>query len=209
VWTLDLANPSAWVKLAPAGTAPAPAVAPLVIFDSPRNRLVWLGGAGAAMGDIWVLSLSGTPAWSLHAASGPLPAARSHASAAYDPVRDQLVVFGGLDAGAGALGDVWTLSLDPSFTWTPVAPSGTPPSARSRAAFIYDPPRDRFVMVGGQSDVPPEYGADVWTLELSGTPSWSPLAPAGGPPDPRAGATRTTRSTTGSSCSAAADRWCG
>ena len=187
-WTLDLANPAGWTKLEPSGTAPAPAVAPLVIFDPPRNRLIRVGGTGASMGDVWVLSLSGTPAWSLHAASGPLPPARSHAAAAYDPVRDQFVAFGGRDAGGGALGDVWTLSLGAGFTWTQVAPAGAPPAARSRAAFAYDPPRDRFLAVGGQCDAAPEYRADVWALELSGTPSWTELLPAGGPPDARAGA---------------------
>lgn len=188
VWALDLADPTALTRIEPAGTAPVPAVAPLVIFDPVRNRLVRVGGTGASMADVWVLSLSGTPTWSLHAASGPLPAARSHASVAYDPARDQLVAFGGRDEGGVALGDVWTLSLDPGFTWAPVAPAGTPPAARARAAFAYDPPRDRFVAVGGQCDAAPEYRADVWTLELSGAPSWGEITPSGGPPDARAGA---------------------
>lgn len=187
VWTLDLASPSTWTKLAPSGAPPTAVEAPLVIFDAPRERLVWVGGRGASMGDVWVLSLTGTPAWSQQAAAGPIPPARSHASAAYDPVRDQLVAFGGLDAGGNALGDVWTLSLA-TFTWSSVAPAGSPPDPRSRAAFVYDPPRDRFVLIGGQCDIAPDYRADVWSLELSGTPSWSALSPSGGPPSARAGA---------------------
>ncbi len=186
VWSLDLGNPTAWTKLAAAGAAPAPVVAPAVILDPVREQIVWVGGAGASMAQVWTLSLSGTPQWTLHAATGTPPAARAYAAVAYDPVRDQLVLCGGEDAAGSPLGDTWTLSLDPSFTWTALSPAGTPPAARSRAAFAYDPPRDRFVLIGGRSGS--NYLADVWSLELSGTPTWSGVAPAGGPPDPRAAA---------------------
>jgi hypothetical protein len=189
VWVVDLAVPTGWTRLTPSGAAPTPRVAPAVIFDAARNRLVWVGGAGASMGDVWTLTLTGSPSWSQHAAAGPLPPARSHAAVAYDPVRDQLVMTGGEDVAGNPLGDVWTMSMSAGFTWAPIAPAGTAPSARTRAAFRYDPPRDQFVMVGGTSAVLPEYRADVWTLELSGTPSWSQLAVSGGPPDARAAAT--------------------
>jgi len=43
-------------------------------------------------------------------------------------------------------------------------------------------------MVGGLSDVPPAYRADLWTLSLSGSPAWTALAVSGGPPAARSGA---------------------
>jgi hypothetical protein len=59
------------------------------------------------------------------------------------------------------------------------------PGARVEHTAIYDPVRDRMVVYGNEGP-----GAnDVWALTLSGTPLWTPLAPAGGPPPARYGHT--------------------
>jgi hypothetical protein len=101
----------------------------------------------------------------------------------YDPVRDRLLIFGGFSGAAvGVTNEVWALSLGATPMLTQFATSGTPPPARGDGSVIYDPVRDRMVVFGG-------YGAsfmnDVWALDLSSTPTWSQIVPAGTPPSER------------------------
>jgi galactose oxidase-like protein/Kelch motif protein len=78
---------------------------------------------------------------------------------------------------------------------SPEPPIVRVPSARHEHSAIYDPARNRMVMFGGQHLVnnPGEYNLsyfnDVWALSLSGSPTWSRLAPEGSPPLARAGHT--------------------
>jgi hypothetical protein len=119
--------------------------------------------------------------WSL--LSFPPPAARVQHAAVYDPVRNRMLVFGGL-AGASLKNDVWELSLAGTPTWKLLAVAGTPPSARRGASAIYDPVRDRMLVYGGAA---PGALGDVWALSLGASPAWSQLAPTGSPPPSRSG----------------------
>jgi hypothetical protein len=79
------------------------------IYDPVRDRMVVFGGySGAYLDDVWALSLAGTPAWTQLTPSGTPPRARYYHSAIYDPVRDRMLVSGGLSMG-GYLNDAWTL----------------------------------------------------------------------------------------------------
>lgn len=106
----------------------------------------------------------------------------------YDPVRNRLVTFGGSDQNPdGSLfytNSVSVLNL-PGGAWVPLATSGTPPAARRLHRAIYDPNGDRMIVYGGWNDALLD---DVWQLSLSGTPTWTQLAPTGGGPGARAGA---------------------
>jgi hypothetical protein len=119
--------------------------------------------------------------WSL--LSFPPPAARVQHAAVYDPVRNRMLVFGGL-AGASLKNDVWELSLAGTPTWKLLAVAGTPPSARRGASAIYDPVRDRMLVYGGAA---PGALGDVWALSLGASPAWTQLAPTGSPPPSRSG----------------------
>ncbi len=66
-------------------------------------------------------------------------------------------------ATATASGDVWIGPLPPAA-----------PNPREHVAAIYDSVRDRLIVIGGFP-----IANDVWSLQLSGTPSWTQLAPAG------------------------------
>ncbi|HZM27053.1 MAG TPA: kelch repeat-containing protein, partial [Gemmatimonadales bacterium] len=109
------------------------------------------------------------------------PAGRYAPAAIYDPVRDRMVVFGGVNDVSNH-NDVWALSLAGSPAWSELTPAGTPPSARYAHAAIYDPVRDRMVVFGGSD---PHLRNDVWALSLAGSPAWSELIPAGIPPAAR------------------------
>jgi hypothetical protein len=87
-----------------------------------------------------------------------------------------MVLFGGRERCGGAcstpFNDVWQLTLAGTPTWTQVFPLGTPPAAGSARGAIYDPIRDRMVILTGNN---------AWALSLSGTPTWTALNPWGMP----------------------------
>ena len=190
VWSLSLSGTPTWSQLSPAGAPPIPRVLHTAIYDPLRDRMVVYGGWGYPGGftdkisDVWALSLSGAPAWTQILPSGTLPPARYGHTAIYDPPRDRMVVFGGFKEGNfinPESNDVWALSFSSVPTWSDLSPPGTPPNPRARAAAIYDPMRDRMVIMGGESDAGCDHCMvsvmyDTWALSLSGSPAWIQLA---------------------------------
>src|SRR5207248_1334691 len=104
-------------------------------------------------------------------------------SAVYDPVRDRMLVFGGRALGIPQ-DDVWELSFSGALAWRLIVPSGTPPAPRLDQVAIYDPVRVRMIVFGG-TDASGAQLNDVWALSLSGTPTWTKLAPSGSAPGVR------------------------
>ncbi len=245
-WALSFSGTPAWTQLTPTGTPPAARYGDGAVYDPVRSRMVVFGGTpggAAAYSDTWALSLAGSPGWTQLTPTGTPPAARAFAAAAYDPVRDQMLAFGGGDmdtvtysnfndvwslplagsrawqaltptglwlsgiedaacvldpvrnrilafggidgGGSTYFNDVWALSLYGTPAWTLLAPLGTRPSARSCAGAVYDPAQDRMVVFGGRNGS--TYSNDAWALSLSGTPTWTAMAPAGSPPAARQG----------------------
>src|SRR5204862_4822369 len=154
------------------------------IYDPVRDRMLMFGGlngsTGHAVDSLWALSLAGTPAWTRLAPTGT-PGRRYGHTAIYDPVRDQMVVFGGFTEPSNTyVNDVWALSLG-SLTWAPVTSSGSPPGAGFRASAIYDPVADRMVVFGGYDGVSPTGSASAYAFTMASA-SWAPLAASGSPP---------------------------
>jgi hypothetical protein len=174
-WALSLAGTPAWAPLTPTN-APAPRQAHSAIYDPVHDRMVVFGGAlpSSALNDVWALSLAGPPAWTAITPASTPPVVRSGHTAIYDPMGERMLVFGG--AGYTYLNDAWALSLTGEPDWTAMTATRPPPTSRSGATAIYDPPRDRMVVFGGS------YLNDVWELSLAGTPVWTELTPAGTPP---------------------------
>jgi hypothetical protein len=183
VWALSLADTPAWTQLTPTGTPPSGRCDHSAIYDPVRDRMVMFGGVNPFLNDVWALSLAGTPAWTQLTPAGTLVSVRSSHSAIYDPVRDRMVVFAGVyKSSPWYLGDIWSLSLAGTPTWTQLTPTGTPPSARGYHSAIYDPVRNRMVVFGGYGG---SYLNDVWTLSLGDTPAWMQLTPTGALPSGR------------------------
>ena len=63
-----------------------------------------------------------------------------------DPVRNHLVIFGGKTTDP--LGDTWIFELE-SRSWREVRASSAPDARRGHTA-VYDAPRRRMVIFGGQ-----------------------------------------------------------
>jgi hypothetical protein len=106
-WALSLAGASVWTQLTPLGTPPSTRYFHSAIYDPLRDRMAVFGGSGPFLNDVWALTLADTLAWKELAPSGTPPCRRGSHSAIYDPVRDQMVVFGGY--WDFKLDDAWAL----------------------------------------------------------------------------------------------------
>ena len=96
VWAMSMSGPKSWVLITPQGSSPSPRYDFSAIYDPLRDRIVifggWTGSDNAK--DVWSLSLSEEPTWSLLAPTGTSPTARRGHSAIYDPLRDRMVEIG-------------------------------------------------------------------------------------------------------------------
>lgn len=182
LWELTLGATPMWNQLTPLGIAPPPRISHTAVYDPVNDRMIVYGGwgfdnGGQRLGDLWALSLSGTPTWSEITPTGEVPAPRSGHSAIVDPVRDRMVVFGGGKAVEGSPGqltnELWELTLAGVPTWT-LRSASNAPSERSDHAAIYDPVGDRMIVSGGY------YGlGSTWALPLPEGNSWIELYPGG------------------------------
>jgi len=100
---------------------------------------------------------------------------RSEHVAVYDPVRERMVVYGGLFPSYSVL----ELALTGHPGWGVIQAAGALPEPRRAPVAVYDPVRDRMIVFGGLDG---SYLNDVWVLSLGANPTWSPLSPSGSPP---------------------------
>jgi hypothetical protein len=190
LWALSLSGAPAWSALAPTGTPPGLRYGHSAIHDGPGDRMVVFGGLTSGsqyLNEVWMLSLADPPAWTQLAPAGTAPTPRAYHTAIHDPVRNRMLVFGGTGfdgVSYGTYNDVWALSLAGAPAWTQLAPAGTPPYTRREHSAIYDPPRDRMVVFGGDVSW---LVNDAHALSLAGTPTWTALSPSGTKPTARRG----------------------
>jgi hypothetical protein len=188
-WSLQFtgATGAAWTQILPAGPLPAGRSDFAMVLDPPGNRIVVFGGFdGVSLptgrrGDLWTLSLGGTPAWTQLILPGA-PTARSGQRAIYDPPRNRMVMFGGYDVAM--LNDTWQLTLGGAPAWSLIPAGGSLPAPRADHALVYDSVRQRLVLHAGYDGV--DSFGDTWVLPFMGAPAWSDITPIGGP-EPRWG----------------------
>ena len=177
VWALTTAGTPAWTKLTPAGTAPSARGGAHMIYDHARDRLVIHGGYDKLflpIGDVYALTLSGTPTWTKLNPTGTAPAPRFAGATIFDEGRDRFLVSGGTDFDQ-YFGDTFALTFSGTTgaAWTPLSFSGTTPAVRSDHKAIYDPPNDRMVFFGGQN-----LGGilhETWALDFVNTVDVAPV----------------------------------
>jgi hypothetical protein len=168
LWTLDLGSTPAWRELHPAGGPPLARSQASVAYDAARDRLIVYGGQNGLSfpDDMWALSLSHEPAWAnLSPYFGTPPVARSAAGFVFDPVREQVLMFGGYNPSQGALGDTWRMGVSQGNTLDLAV------DAPGRGAVVRSPNRGCY---GGQlvtlTAVPaPDYAFVGWSGDAEGT----------------------------------------
>src|SRR5205814_9749388 len=89
VWQLVRGSAPRWEPLGVTGDGPLPRAGMCAVYDSLRDRVLAFGGRavfdGPGSSELWQLSLTGTPAWSLvDASAGVTPPARWAASMVVD-----------------------------------------------------------------------------------------------------------------------------
>ncbi len=173
VWAMPLSGPAQWTKLSAPPFPPGNRSDVPVVHDTQGDRLLISGGVG--FNDTWGFNLQ-TNLWSLVHPGGTIPAMTGH-SAIVVPAMDAMLAFG--------LSVPWSFPLD-GLAPTPLTVTGTGPAATTSQAAILDPLRQRAVVftnknVVGQLPV-------VYTLSLTGTPTWATISTLGTPPSPRTGA---------------------
>ncbi|HET9327085.1 MAG TPA: kelch repeat-containing protein [Candidatus Eisenbacteria bacterium] len=172
VLALSLTAPETWSLLTPSGSPPTARELHAAIYDPVGDRMIVFGGTdGTKLNDVWALSLADPPVWTLLTPAGTPPTPRSGASAVYDSQRQRMVVFGGKpDSGDG--NETFALDLAGPPAWSQIVTSGTGPGQLTRHAALYDAPRDRMLIVSGESFFGDQVRLDSYQLNLAGSPTW-------------------------------------
>src|SRR5207245_1338224 len=130
-------------------------------YDNVNNRLIVFFPSNPAVSpnlpaEVWVLTnangLGGTPAWSQLFPSGSPPLANGGSSGVYDPVTNQLIVYGGCYSNCGfSLDSVIALThangLGGAPEWVPITVTSSRP--RDSHSTVYDALNNRMITFGG------------------------------------------------------------
>ncbi|MFW9786069.1 MAG: Kelch repeat-containing protein [Candidatus Thorarchaeota archaeon] len=156
---------------------------PGMAYDNESDLIVIFGGwnttappSNAWKNDTWVFDYN-TDTYTRKDPS-IAPHGRAEPGLAYDSVRDQMVLFGGMEYFdlSLRLNDTWTYDVD-TDTWTEILPASAP-SARRAHDMVYDIESDRMIVFGGED------GAglnDTWAFN-AGTGVWQKMSPTSAPP---------------------------
>jgi len=182
-WALSLSGPPTWTEIVTTGARPARRTGHIGIYDPNGDRMVVFGGMrpGTEYDDTWALNLDGTPQWTAIQPTGVLPESRHFPSAIYDPIVQQLVLFGGWDGddAFNDLDDTWALPLIGEPVWKNLT-AGTRPEKRWGMGVVYDAASDRLILFAGGDE--PNYD-DTWEMDWLVRParfnSEEPIASAG------------------------------
>ena len=180
--TLPAGAPTPTWSLVPTTGGPPPArYAHSAIYDEANRRMVIFAGNNTFLNDVWVLPMASLQ-WSqlatLPSPSVGVPEGRNYHGAAYDPLNQRMVTFGG-SSHDFIFGDTWSLALSGSPQWRALSPT-----ARLGPLTVLDSFRDRMMVFGGLGPT----GAvmeDLWAYELSPPALWSQILPAGTTPPGR------------------------
>jgi hypothetical protein len=168
------------------------------------QRMIVFGGyetsSSSPLGDVWALSRTVLSEWSwTQVTPDPdpvhgVPSARSAHTAVFCGTDSSMVVYGGLDASGTALDDVWKLYLyrAPISScawrgyWRRLSVGGDTDLKRYNHTAVYDSDQNRMLVFGGRT-TGGYASTNVWSLSLTGTPTWTTLSLTGTPPSAREG----------------------
>lgn len=167
-----------WMLLEPNGPQPSPRDLHTSVWDPKHDQMIVFGGKSGNcvdnLDDLWSYRSSGNT-WVQVDPSGSRPAPRHGHSAIWDPVNEQMLVFGGWDCQRDSFfNDLWSYSPDTN-TWSQLAPSGRLIPPRFRQSAVWDPVSHRMLIFGGCCG-PQGFRDDLWGYDPS-TNNWTQLTP--------------------------------
>ena len=150
------------------------------VLDPARHEMIVYGGWPYGLRDTLAsLSLGPLGGWRrLEPEPGPAPRLRFGQSLVLDPEGDRLLLFGGqaTDGTGDYLDDLWSLTLADPPRWTRIAPVGPAPGGHRFHSAIWDAPRHRLVVFGGDDGT--KVYRDVWQATFTGdSATWTLLSP--------------------------------
>lgn len=170
---------NAWAQLSPGAPVPPAREAHSAVWDEGRSRMLVFGGwtGRAPLDDLWSYDPTANR-WAQLAPEGPLPPARGWGAAAWDPVNDQLLIFGGSN-NVNLMNDLWAYR-PATNAWAQLAQGPMQPHDWPTA--VWDSVNSRVLVYGGH-DGTTEL-VDVWSYRPAAN-AWTRLSPSGGPPPRR------------------------
>ena len=166
-----------WNRRTPA-TQPSVRSQHAMAFDATRNEVVLFGGNDGVRGlnDTWVWN-GDSPSWTRRSPATS-PAARADARVAFDAVRSETVLFGGVLNSGSYAGDTWTWN---GTTWTQAVVATSPPG-RGGHGMSVDNASNVIVFAGSTNGAQANNDTWVWN---GGARTWTQRAPVGGSPGTR------------------------
>lgn len=175
LWSFEPAD-NWWRRLFPVrGRVPSGRLAHSAVWDTTRGEMIVFGGLQVAfpvVNDLWSYRVESGD-WLRLMPVGPLaPPLQLHA-AVWDPVSEQMLVFGGLTEDAGNLRTVLTFNRATN-TWMDLRPPGPAPQPRAWHTAVWDSAGSQMLVFGG-------FGVDgilndLWSYRPVGN-QWIYLAP--------------------------------
>lgn len=154
-----------------------------MVYDSVGDQVLLFGGRGNGSirgdlyGDLWSLDLESKKWEKIELPGGPAP--RLSPGLVYDPVRHQLVLFGG-HTNSDRVNDTWLLDLD-NLEWREINPAVSPP-ARSDMGMAFDEKNQVVVLFGGYClEVERDLCDDTWIFDPAAN-QWVEMEPESSPP---------------------------
>lgn len=173
-------------------TPPAPRSGHTAVWDPVDRQLLVFGGlaiinnVGTPLNDLWAYRPASNTWVELTPTGGPPPARVIH-TAVWDPVNNQMLVFGGdgYSTPSSDLNDLWAYRPG-SNTWVPISPATVLPSPRDGHTAVWDPTNAQMLIFGGFNGGV-EFN-DLWAYRPASN-TWVQLSPTGTAPSARFAAT--------------------
>jgi hypothetical protein len=174
VFRLDFSQSTpTWLNITPAAGGPGQRYESAAAYDPYRKRMVVFGGRNNTTdyNDAFALDLTpgAIPSWSTLTPTSTAPSNRWGAFAAYDPVRDGMVVFGGHNGISPTIVSVNDLRMldfsgGANGAWTAPSATNAPPPARGEGYCAYDPFTRRLYVSNGLERPSGTIRNDLWVL---------------------------------------------
>lgn len=140
-----------WEQVYPTGTAPQARYGHSAVWDPVHQEMIVFGGYAAGPTNTHhILSRDGGDwHWSALVGGGDVPSARTGHSAVWDPVQQEMIVFGGLYIQQ-YFNTVYVLSREQDgWSWTEIQPEGQAPIGRTNHSAVWDSQGEQMIVYGG------------------------------------------------------------